>query len=384
MDIKFSFIDILSLIALIMGLLYNFQILTLKNRTNATRYFSFYLFNITFIILFFFLLRMKLDDIVKYVTPLLIFSELIMPISLWIYLKKITSPNKSKRYYKHYLAPIIASSVILLILLIVVFSKNESLNTFLSKFLVTYVLIIMTVGFLLLNVIYLTFSFILIYRHQKIIKNYYSYTQKIDLNWVKLMLFAYIFLLIGLIVSNLSNLEWTDWVFYGVLIVFIVFIGHNALKQREIFNESKVLSTSTKEENDLNKVVFELENEIFSEAQLSLFKELKVKLEELMQDKKPYLDQDLSILKLAKDLNTNTKYLSHIINSEYKHNFINFVNQYRIEEVKNQLISGNLNFTIEALAQNAGFKSKSSFNSAFKKITGKTPSDFIKESKVNS
>ncbi len=195
------------------------------------------------------------------------------------------------------------------------------------------------------------------------------------------MLFAYIFLLIGLIVSNLSNLEWTDGVFYGVLIVFIVFIGHNALKQREIFNESKVLSTSSKEENERNKVVFELENEHFSQTQLTLFKELKVKLEELMQLKKPYLDQDLSILKLAKDLNTNTKYLSHIINSEYKLNFINFVNQYRIEEVKNQLIGGDLNYTIEALAQNAGFKSKSSFNSAFKKITGKTPSDFIKESK---
>ena len=41
--------------------------------------------------------------------------------------------------------------------------------------------------------------------------------------------------------SNLSSLAWTDYVFYGVLIVFIVFIGHNALKQKEIFEDEKTI-----------------------------------------------------------------------------------------------------------------------------------------------
>ena len=52
MDIRFSFIDILNLIGLLLGLLYTFQIVTLKNRTVAIRFFAFYLLNITFIIFF--------------------------------------------------------------------------------------------------------------------------------------------------------------------------------------------------------------------------------------------------------------------------------------------------------------------------------------------
>ena len=108
-------------------------------------------------------------------------------------------------------------------------------------------------------------------------------------------------------------------------------------------------------------------------------KELKLKLETFMEEEKPFLDQDLSILKLSKDLKTNTKYLSYIINTEYKQNFINFINEFRIKDVKENLLSNKMNYTIEALAQNSGFKSKSSFNGAFKKVTGKTPSEFIKE-----
>lgn len=381
MEIKFSLIDILSLVALLMGLLYNFQILTLKNRTKATSYFSFYLFNITFIILFFFLLRMGLDYILKFVTPLLIFSELIMPISLYIYLRKITQSHDKKKYLRHYITPIIASVVIVVILLLAVLSKDKATDQLLSTILISYVLFIMTVGFLILNVIYLSLSFVLLYRHQKIIRNYYSYTQKVDLKWVKLMLFAYIFLLIGLILSNMSNLAWTDYLFYSVLIVFIIFIGHNALKQKNIWIEDKQMpNNKIKNEVIEEEVVDELENgsENFTESQLELFKVLKDKLVLYMESEKPYLDQDLSILKLAKDLGTNTKYLSHVINTEFNQNFINYINEFRIAEVKDKLLEGNLNLTIEALGQNAGFKSKSSFNAAFKKSTGHTPSIFLK------
>ena len=365
MEIKFSFVDILSLIALLMGLLYNFQILTLKNRTKATRYFSFYLFNITFIILFFFLLRMKLDYIIKYFTPLLIFSELIMPISLWIYLRKITQVNEHKNHFKHYITPIIASSVIIIMLLLAFVVKDRGTSEFIKALLIPYVLFVMTVGFLVLNVIYLSFSFVLLYRHQKIIRNYYSYTQKVDLQWVRLMLFAYIFLLVGLIVGNLSTMAWTDIVFYGVLIVFIIFIGHNALKQKNIWTEDRqLLKYKLKNEVNEDEFVEEVENgsENYTDNQLELFKVLKDKLVIYMEQEKPYLDQDLSILKLAKDLGTNTKYLSHVINTEFNQNFINYINEFRIADVKEKLREGNLNLTIEALGQNAGFKSKSSFN----------------------
>ncbi len=370
---QFSLVDILSIIALLLGFLYNFQILTLKNRTKAINYFSFYLSNITFIVLFFFLLRMNLSSILKYFTPLLIFSVLIMPISMWIYLKKVTQFGESKSLKKHYIFPIIASGIIVIDLLLVLVIDNKVLTAFLSSFLISYVLFILTIGFLILNSIYLFFAFKILKNHQKRISNHYSYTQEVDLEWVKTMLFAYVFLIIGLIVSNLSSLDWTDYVFYIVLIVFIVFTGHNALKQKNIWNEDGL---QTKNPN-LEEETVELIQENYTESQLEMFQVLKEKLVRFMDEEKPYLDQDLSILKLAKDLGTNTKYLSYVINKEFNQSFINYVNAYRVQDVKSKLKEGNLTFTIEALGQNAGFKSKSSFNAAFKKYTGTTPSQYL-------
>ncbi len=370
---QFSLVDILSIIALLLGCLYNFQILTLKNRTKAINYFSFYLSNITFIVLFFFLLRMNLSSILKYFTPLLIFSVLIMPISMWIYLKKVTQFGESKSLKKHYIFPVIASGIIVIDLLLVLAIDDKTITLFLSSFLISFVLFMLTIGFLILNSIYLFLAFKLLNDHQKRIKNHYSYTQEVDLEWVKTMLFAYVFLIIGLIVSNISSLDWTDYVFYIVLIIFIVFTGHNALKQKNIWNEE---SSQTKSPN-LDEETVELIQENYSESQLEMFQMLKEKLVKFMEEEKPYIDQDLSILKLAKDLGTNTKYLSYVINKEFNQSFINYVNAYRIQDVKSKLKEGNLTYTIEALSQNAGFKSKSSFNAAFKKYTGKTPSQYL-------
>ncbi len=375
--INFSFVDILSIIALILGLLYSFQIFNIKSKSKARNFFTFYLLNITFIILFFFLLRMNLGFIMKFFVPLLIFSTLIMPVNLWVYQKKLISIADDKSNFKHYLTPIVISVIVLILMFIVyVFSYRDVL-----AFLTTFVMLVMTIGFLILNIIYITLSFITLKRHQKNVQNYFSYSERVDLNWIKVMIYGYVFLIIGLIFTEIIKGKISDYIFYGVLILYILYIGYNAMKQKEIsFNGRKINVNDEVEINAHNNVQLVISmDEVFSESQLQLFKELKSKLEVFMQEEKPFLDQNLSILKLAKDLKTNTKYLSYIINTEYKQNFINFINEFRINDVKEHLLSNKMNYTIEALAQNSGFKSKSSFNNAFKKVLGKTPSEFIKE-----
>jgi len=65
-------------------------------------------------------------------------------------------------------------------------------------------------------------------------------------------------------------------------------------------------------------------------------------------------------------------------------NFVTFINSYRIEEAKKILISNNYsNYTIEAVSEIVGFNSKSAFNNAFKKKVGITPSDYIKQNRLN-
>ena len=102
------------------------------------------------------------------------------------------------------------------------------------------------------------------------------------------------------------------------------------------------------------------------------------KLEKLFDDEKIYIKTDLTLNKLAKRLSTNRVYLSQIINDEYKKNFNDFINQYRVKEAMLILSDSrkNMQFSIEAIAREAGFNSKSSFNLYFKKYADITPSNF--------
>ena len=105
-------------------------------------------------------------------------------------------------------------------------------------------------------------------------------------------------------------------------------------------------------------------------------------LETLMIEQKLYTNPNLNLEQLAKEMNINRRYLSMILNSRIGKNFYDFINYYRIEEVK-QLLNDpdNKNLTIEAIANKSGFKSKSSFNAAFKKLMNMTPREYINNSK---
>jgi len=109
------------------------------------------------------------------------------------------------------------------------------------------------------------------------------------------------------------------------------------------------------------------------------FQEMGIKLTELMDNEQPFLDPKLTLHQLARMAETNEKYLSAFLNETYKQNFFSFINDYRIRYAKT-LLSDPMNdhFTIESIGNMAGFHSKSSFNSAFKKSTGVTPSEFKK------
>lgn len=96
-----------------------------------------------------------------------------------------------------------------------------------------------------------------------------------------------------------------------------------------------------------------------------------------MEEAKPYLDGNLTIEVLARDLNIPKHHLTQIINEKTGKNFYNFVNEYRVKEVIQQMKDDKeQKLTLLALAFDSGFNSKSSFNTIFKKFTGKTPSQF--------
>ena len=96
-----------------------------------------------------------------------------------------------------------------------------------------------------------------------------------------------------------------------------------------------------------------------------------------MEEEKPYLDVDLSIHDISAELDIPRHYLTQVINGLLGKNFYTFINEYRIEEVKKLLVDEAYSkYTLTSIAFEAGFNSKSSFNSIFKKSTGMTPSQY--------
>lgn len=106
---------------------------------------------------------------------------------------------------------------------------------------------------------------------------------------------------------------------------------------------------------------------------------LRDQLLAVMDREHPYQDSELNLDDLARRLDTTPHKLSEVLNGQVGQTFYDFVNAYRVREVQRRIAGGEANhLTLLALAVDAGFSSKSTFNQVFKKHTGQTPSEYRK------
>lgn len=111
---------------------------------------------------------------------------------------------------------------------------------------------------------------------------------------------------------------------------------------------------------------------------------LEEKLNKCLETEKPYLNSNLTMKTLAAQLETNTHYLSEVINQKFGNNFTSLINEFRVREACRLLVDEtNDHLTIESIASQAGFNSKSAFNNAFKSITGLTPSYYKRTARAD-
>nr|WP_319270905.1 helix-turn-helix domain-containing protein [uncultured Draconibacterium sp.] len=111
-----------------------------------------------------------------------------------------------------------------------------------------------------------------------------------------------------------------------------------------------------------------------SDENKRIFSELKL----LLNQNSVYRDNTVSLSKLAKQINTSTHALSQVINENFQLTFFELIGQYRIEEAKSKLKT-EPETKISDIAFEVGYNSLSAFNSAFKKMTGLTPSKYRDE-----
>jgi len=108
--------------------------------------------------------------------------------------------------------------------------------------------------------------------------------------------------------------------------------------------------------------------------------EIRKKLVYLFEVEKIFKNDDLSLRSLSEDLSIPPHQLSWVLNKKMNVTFSGLLNSYRVEEVKKRLASpGDADKTILDIAFDAGFSTKTSFNRAFLRLTGKTPSQYRKQ-----
>ncbi|GAB4237868.1 MAG: hypothetical protein Tsb0034_13190 [Ekhidna sp.] len=162
--------------------------------------------------------------------------------------------------------------------------------------------------------------------------------------------------------AALYQLVWilASWITYG--------LGYYVMSKPETFGDVLVdfkakRTVTAKEKRQLEKVA--------------------EKLLVLLEEKRIFLDPDISLLSLAKQLNTNNVLLSKTINQQFNMGFYDLINKYRVQEfIRLVQDPQNSHFTYYALALQAGFNSKTSFNKYFKKVTKQTPKEYFRKLSV--
>lgn len=227
---------------------------------------------------------------------------------------------------------------------------------------------------------YFYLSYRKITKHQKNIRLFSSTVENVDLKWLEYMIVGSLvmaaFWIMNILFQASLNTTYLSIVSNSIYLMAFFFIAYHSVKQKEIypFNQAQkeelseiIIETDTPEEN---------RRKLLTDEKLA---ECKEELIKLMDTEKPFLDSELSLVKMASLMNVSTHILSYIINNGFDENFYQFINRYRIEEAKKQILNPQMNhLSLLGIGFEVGFNSKTVFNTTFKKYTGQTPSEFKK------
>ena len=161
-----------------------------------------------------------------------------------------------------------------------------------------------------------------------------------------------------------------------IIVVFVIIYFKYSQRLKNLNELAKYLQIT---KTNLTKIQIEKKQEhkkaiILKETEEQILIKLKK-----FENSKRFLNKDFSLAVLAGQLDTNTKYLSEIINSNYQMNFNTYINKLRINYIVEKLKTDPnfVKYRISYLAENCGFASHSSFATVFKSITGLAPVKFI-------
>lgn len=247
-------------------------------------------------------------------------------------------------------------------------------------------------GVLLQGLIYMTATLGLLRAHRTDIKESFSSIEEINLDWLRTITVLTLGIwILGVVIEVLQTFGMNDPVqpTVPILITVLIYVmGYLGLRQPEIFSESPeplpdrphaALTDQPAEESRADSRGEEEPKYVRSGLTAERAETLHARLVDVMESERPFLDSNLKLNRLARSAGISANHLSQVINELRGQNFYDFVNSYRIEEAKRLILDPDRSgATLLSIAYEVGFNSKSAFNTAFKKHTDTTPSQFRK------
>lgn len=304
------------------------------------------------------------------------FTMLSLPVVIYFYISSLTDTIKKYKEVNSVLPHFFIPLQSLIFNIYPYISLNNSAGESLRRNLDYTNYFSLKVIFIALNIYYLTHTILLYIKHQNQIKNILSYGIGVSLNWVLFFLLGYLSFVACFFILNPDSSPYVVYLPFLLIMVY-TFFQRDAqitveLESTSMQNTNIIVDTENQQNKQTNSINDE-KREI-----------LKNQMVDYIENEKVFLQKDLTIYDVAKALNTNSNYISNILNNMLDCNFVTFINSYRIEEAKKILISKEYsNYTIQAVSEIVGFNSKSAFNNAFKNKVGITPSDYIKQNKID-
>jgi AraC-like DNA-binding protein len=241
--------------------------------------------------------------------------------------------------------------------------------------------------------------------YKKLMVQVISYADRVMFRWIRNFLLAFLLMLIVragfsiayIFISSTYENAWWSFLAFALIFYYIAITGYANSIETKIAFQPNLLSYRPalllnyqsspfkkaevqNEEAEIIEIESVINNQLASDDVLN---EWKQKILNLMQVEKMYEDPELSLTQVAKRLQSNPSLVSKMVNQGFGVNFNDFVNQFRIEAVKEMLKNGEQKKqTLLGIAFECGFNSKATFNRAFKKATGVSPKEWMEKNKV--
>lgn len=368
------------------GIVVTFFLVTIlvskKNKTEADKILALWLIAIGIHLTLFYLFITR--QVFAY--PHLLGLEIPIPLMhgplLYAYTLSVTESLPFRRWRLLHLVPVLLAYIIVMPFLLspeehkIFVYENRGLGYETPKRLMLWAIIISGIS-------YVALSLRVLAKHTQIVKNQFSYAERINLAWLRYLIYGIGAIWVCVIFRN-------DIAVFSSVVLFVIFLGYFGIKQVGIFTQAfpgdlpSGPAAEIQEETPSHSLAEPrktkyLKSGLDAASSESIYRTLV----QSMHEKRYYTNPELTLAELARALSVHPNNLSQVINTHEQKSFYDYINSMRVEEFKRIVsLPENQKFTLLGLAQDCGFNSKTSFNRNFKNATGLSPTEYLKQANI--